>query len=238
MSLSVLPDRQSNLVARREMKRAGASVADNGLRRSLRRLGLGSGTPIGDHRKSWDVWTMARRIRDEFALTDPVVDMGAFASEIPIVLDRLGFTNIHALDLNEKLLTLHYPETVTLTVGDMMSTPFDDGSFAAVTSVSVIEHGFDQARLLAEVSRLLRPGGLFLASFDYWPDKIDTSDIELFGMPWNIFSKDEALTFVASAAATGLEPVGELDSIAREPTIRFASKEFTFGLLVLRKTVG
>jgi SAM-dependent methyltransferase len=56
-----------------------------------------------------------------------------------------------------------------------MHTPFEDRSFSCITSISVIEHGFDGSRLVREVSRLLVRGGYFIASFDCWPEKIDSS---------------------------------------------------------------
>ncbi len=40
--------------------------------------------------------------------------------------------------------------------------PYDDTSFDAVVCVDVLEHVADMAKVMAEVARVLRPGGLFL----------------------------------------------------------------------------
>lgn len=46
--------------------------------------------------------------------------------------------------------------------GSIMELPFGDGSFDAVCAFDVIEHCEPEARALAEVRRVLRPGGTFL----------------------------------------------------------------------------
>lgn len=44
--------------------------------------------------------------------------------------------------------------------------PFSSGSVDVVTSLSVLEHQPDKLRALAEIARILRPGGLLAMSFD------------------------------------------------------------------------
>jgi SAM-dependent methyltransferase len=117
-----------------------------------------------------------------------------------------------------------------------MQTPFADATFKAITSISVIEHGFDAQALLKEMSRLLQPGGYFIASFDYWPEKIDTTGIEFFGMDWLIFSRQEVADFIGQAAEYGLVPDGELHYAGQETPIECAGKKYTFGWLALKKT--
>ncbi|MBI4921070.1 MAG: class I SAM-dependent methyltransferase [Devosia nanyangense] len=49
-------------------------------------------------------------------------------------------------------------------VGDGVAIPSADASFDVVTSFETIEHIADQNRFLAEIKRVLRPGGLLIAS--------------------------------------------------------------------------
>lgn len=140
------------------------------------------------------------------------------------------------VDLNPGVRRMPHSDVIRYEVADFMRTPFGDGSFDAVTSISVIEHGFDPQRLLAEISRLLRPGGYFLSSFDYWPEKVDTTGVRIFGMDWTIFSRGEVLDFLSVARGYALQPDGDLDLDAGDKVIHWGGKEYTFGWLALRKT--
>ena len=128
-----------------------------------------------------------------------------------------------------------YQDSIDYQRVDFMHTNFGGASFRAITAISVIEHGFQATPLLKEVSRLLRPGGYFVASFDYWPEKIDTTGIRLFGVSWQIFSEAEVAQFVSDAKEFGLESVGDLKSESSERAIEFDGKKYTFGWIVLRK---
>ena len=116
-----------------------------------------------------------------------------------------------------------------------MHTKFADSSFRAITSISVIEHGFDGPSLLKEISRLLKPNGYFIASFDYWPEKIDTTRIKFFGMDWMVFSKQDVEGFVNEAAKYALFPIGKMEFSAREKVINWGGQQYTFAWLALEK---
>ena len=79
------------------------------------------------------------------------------------------------------------------------------------------------------MSRLLQVGGYFIASFDYWPDKIDTSGTKFFGMEWLIFSRNDVADFIKQAAYYGLKPFGELNFESQEAPIECGGKKYTFG---------
>jgi SAM-dependent methyltransferase len=190
---------------------------------------------VGDRVKSWDVLKTTRFLEQHVNRDEPVLDIGAYASEIICILHRLGYNRLAGVDLNPRLGEMPYAHVIDFRVSDFMATPFADRTFAAVTGISVIEHGFQPSGLLTEVCRLLKPGGLFIATFDYWPEKIDTSGTRVFDLSWTIFSRSEVQTFLAQAQQFGLSPCGALDYTAPRPIIRFAGKQYTFAWLALTK---
>ena len=232
--MRTLPSRRRNTRARRELEHLGASCIDPLPVRFLRRWGLAVGKGIGDPLKSWDVLETLLFLRDRLPLDAPILDTGAFASEILHSLRRLGFSNLTGVDLNPALLSTA-GEGIRPVVADFMATPFPDRSFNAITAISVIEHGFQPERLLREVSRLLVPEGWFVASFDYWPDKIDTSGIRIFDMSWSILSREEIQHFVEQASGHSLEPCGALELDATDSPIEWSGRRYTFGWLALQK---
>lgn len=181
--------------------------------------------------KSWDVLRSIEAVKAVAGPDDPVLDMGSVGCAMLPALHRLGFRDLHGIDLNPQVLDMAHADAIDYRIGDLMHTPFADATFAAITSISVIEHGVADEALLDEVARLLRPGGVFAFSTDYWPEKIDTSGIELFDLPWRIFSAEEIEAFAATARARGLQPAGALDGPLRtvsEKPIHFADRDYTF----------
>jgi SAM-dependent methyltransferase len=184
-----------------------------------------------DSRKSWDVLRSVDAITARTSPDDPVLDMGSVGCAILPALRRLGYRQLAGIDLNPQVRHMAFAGEIDYRVGDMTATEWPDGHFAAATAISVIEHGVGDDALLAEVARLLRPGGIFCFSTDFWPEKIDTSDRPLFGLPWRIFSTEEIEALLERARAHGLEPAGELQGpagAAGSRPIHFAGRDYTF----------
>lgn len=236
MSLEVLRDKSEIDRARLELYRRGLSCTGSLWQRFLRKLGVAKGIEVGDKVKSWDVLKTTNFIEKNMPKNAPILDIGAYASEILCVLHRLGYSRLTGVDLDPKLKLMPYADTIHYEVSDFIHTPFNNESFEVITATSVIEHGFNSQSLLKEVSRLLRPGGYFIASFDYWPEKVDTGGILLFGMNWKIFSEPEVLHFIAEARAHNLIPCGELALDAQEKAITYGEKSYTFAWLAVRKS--
>jgi SAM-dependent methyltransferase len=235
LTVSILQSRAEIENARLELERRGLSCIGPRYARALRRLHVIRGVNVGDARKSWDVLKTVTFLESALPLDAPILDLGAFASEIPCILHRMHFSEVSGVDLNPRIRSMPYADMIGYRVGDFHRTPFAAGRFAAITAVSVIEHGFDSARLLVEVSRLLKPGGYFIASFDYWPNKIDTAGVRLFDLDWRIFSESEIRRFIADGGAYELAPHGEVRLGASQKVVEWAGRGYTFGWLVLRK---
>jgi ubiquinone/menaquinone biosynthesis C-methylase UbiE len=237
MTMKVLQNKLQISKARQELMNKGASLLESPFRSLLRKYGVARGVAMGDMVKSWDVLSTVNFLESHVQKNDPILDIGCYASEVIVALHKLGFSNLTGADLNADLRKMPYQDAIHYEITDFMHTKFSDASFQAITSISVIEHGFDGQSLLKEMSRLLKPGGYFIASFDYWPEKIDTTGTKFFEMDWKIFSKNEVIDFINAAAAYGFSPNGETTYEGQDKPIDCANKQYTFGWLVLKKTI-
>lgn len=235
MTLEVLQSTQQIKEGRRTLRRRGLSFLASAWSIWFARHFPMPGIRVGDDLKSWDVLKTAEFIERHVAKDAPVLDIGAYASEMPPVLCRMGYQRVSGLDLNPGLPKMPLADKIDYRIGNFLRAPYADGSFAAVTAISVIEHGFDGEKLAAEMARLLRARGFFIASFDYWPEKIATGGQDIFGMSWTIFSRPEIENFIASAQAQGLKPFGPTNFAAGDKPISCFDRGYTFAWMVLQK---
>ncbi|MFA6129496.1 MAG: class I SAM-dependent methyltransferase [Candidatus Omnitrophota bacterium] len=236
MSMLVLQEKVQINQARRKLAEKGVSCVDSFCKSLLRRFKLISAVPIGDTLKSWDVLLSLDLLEEKVGKNEPILDIGCYASELIVALHKLGYFDLTGADLNPRLTKMPYHDLIHYEITDFLHTKFVDASFKAITAISVIEHGFNAPSLLKEVSRLLKPGGYFIASFDYYPEKIDTQGIEYFNMDWKIFSKDEVADFINQAAGCGLFPLGAMMYDAKDRPIDCGGKQYTFAWLTLTKS--
>ncbi len=96
--------------------------------------------------------------------------------------------------------------------GDATRLPFADSSFDAVITSEVLEHIQDDVAAIAEMVRVLRPGGMFAATVPAWlPEKINWMLSDEYHAPKSagghvrIYSATE---LKAKLVAAGLEPLG------------------------------
>jgi SAM-dependent methyltransferase len=235
MSFCVLQNKTENKKARKELRRRGLDCTESGMARLLRNLKLLKGVNIGAFNKSWDILKTLEFIEQYVQPDEAILEIGAYYSETLCALKRLEYTNLTGVDLNPDIVSMPFQKQIRYIISDFMRTPFAGSSFSAITAISVIEHGFRSADLLSEISRLLKPGGFFIASIDYWPDKIDTDKIKAYGMDWRIFSRDEIKTFFDDAKAYRLKPFGGLKFEASKRNVRWQWKRYTFAWMVLIK---
>lgn len=101
-----------------------------------------------------------------------ILDWGGGPGFLSYLLDALGFTTAyydfdHDIPSYKYVLEkLHIPKAY---VEDPVKLPFPDASFDAVISCGVLEHVPDASGSLAELNRVLKPGGLLFVF--HFPNK-------------------------------------------------------------------
>ena len=121
---------------------------------------------------SYDVFTSQskQRLIDAFVRLSElprgarVADLGCGSGAFTDLLARAGFSVV-GLDLSPKLVEVgreKYPGR-ELVEGDLENLPFDSESFDGVLLAGVVHHFPDPSRCVAEVFRVLRSGGRFVA---------------------------------------------------------------------------
>ncbi|MFJ8076775.1 class I SAM-dependent methyltransferase [Streptomyces sp. NPDC096176] len=95
-------------------------------------------------------------------------------------------------------------------LGDVRRLPLRDGAFDAVSAVWLLHLVPDSAAVVAEAARVLRPGGVFVATVDKDVGHDVDSDIDMILRPHRSFAaaSDRADLIEAHAAAGGLRPFG------------------------------
>ena len=236
MSLEVLANSADNMRARAELRGRGLDFVTPWLAKALHRARIIKGVNVGHLKKSWDVLRTLQFLEEHVSKTEPLLDLGAYGSEVLCSLHKMGFCDLSGIDLSPALTRMPYGQDIKYVTGDFTSTAFPSESFGAITAISVLEHGFCAPKVFREASRILKTGGYLIGSTDYWPEKIDTSGVVVYGLDWTIFSKNELLDFIEEAGKHGLVPVGQLNFEAGETTVRWFKRDFTFAWFVFQKT--
>jgi len=184
--------------------------------------------------KVWDGYRFFSFIMTYLTPSARILDMGSGPrANVLCWLQLCGYRDLWATDVIFKKPSrrgfIHYSGE------DMRNTGFDDRSFECVICQSAIEHGNDPKDFLREVTRILKPNGYLLLSADYWPDKIHTGGLVMYGVPWTIFSKSEILDLVAEAVRNELELIEPISLSVGHPIISTLGKEYTFIFLSFRK---
>jgi 2-polyprenyl-6-hydroxyphenyl methylase / 3-demethylubiquinone-9 3-methyltransferase len=107
---------------------------------------------------------VAEKILRERGANARVLDVGCGAGFLSNHLARQGF-QVTGLDASRASLDVaaRHDATgkATYLLGDAMSLPFASGSFDVVCAMDFLEHVEDPAAVVAEISRVLAPGGVF-----------------------------------------------------------------------------
>ena len=92
-----------------------------------------------------------------------VLEVGCGRGEFAARITRELGAAVIAIDQSERMVELARQLGIDATVGDVEQLPFDDGSFDCTVAAWMLDHVPDVDRGLAELARVLRPGGRLVA---------------------------------------------------------------------------
>jgi SAM-dependent methyltransferase len=92
-----------------------------------------------------------------------VLEVGSGRGEAAERIQRELGAEVTAVDQSERMVELTRERGVDAQVGDVQALPFADGSFDCVLAAWMLYHVADLDRGLAELRRVLRPGGRLVA---------------------------------------------------------------------------
>jgi ubiquinone/menaquinone biosynthesis C-methylase UbiE len=107
--------------------------------------------------RSWVVKRLARKY-GKAPFLDAGCGTGLNLRNLPV-----GSTGIDINPRNIEILRRRLPKH-EIVLGDVEAMPFADGSFNTVLCTEVLEHVPDTDKAIAEIRRVLRPGGTFIGS--------------------------------------------------------------------------
>ncbi|MDM9383275.1 methyltransferase domain-containing protein [Chlorogloeopsis sp. ULAP01] len=196
--------------------------------------------PQPDVTKSWDVAKAVEVITSTVPnKLAPILDMGCFNSEILYVLHALGYKSLHGCDLNPICHWMFFWHQIRYCIADLTQTSYPNHYFAAITCLSVIEHGVPLDNLVKEVRRILQPGGLFILTTDYdatgQEHKIP-EDFQIFGLNWTIFNQATLQELIQKFIDVGfhlLEPDRVLNTHTECP-ITWHGENYSFVMVALK----
>jgi hypothetical protein len=189
-----------------------------------------------DRPKNWDLLVALGAILEHTRPADPVLEMGA--PRYSRLLPWLALYEYRALDGIDLVFEAELRDgPIRYRPMDLTATTFPDRSFAAIACLSVVEHGVDIERYLAEAGRLLRPGGILVTSTDFWCEPVEVAGLEAYGGAVRIFGPEDLAGWVAIADRHGLEPLGPLDLRCGERVVNWErlGLRYTFANVVFRR---
>lgn len=126
-----------------------------------------------------------------------VLDAGTGSGYLAFALAGLGAGEVIGVDVEPDLyvlpaeraavaalLTVGEPERVRLERADVHRLPFPDASFDLVCSMTAVEHFTDLERAVAEMRRVLRPGGVMVHGVEPWFSKRGGHGLCTLDFPW------------------------------------------------------
>ncbi len=117
--------------------------------------------------------------KSNIALDADVVDIGTGTGANLRLLKQMGFTRVTGIDPSEEAARWCAEKGLgSVRTGDLCALPLADASLDLVLATDVIEHVAEDAQAVAEIRRVLRPGGTALITVPAFPSLWGLQDIK------------------------------------------------------------
>ena len=112
------------------------------------------------HGDRWDFPLFRAEVESTLKKTDVLLDLGAGAGLSTWMNFKGKVTKVWGIDPDPRVLTNRFLDEASVGTGEAL--PFVDGQFDVVIAHNVLEHLVHPKKVFQEVSRVLKPGGIFL----------------------------------------------------------------------------
>jgi SAM-dependent methyltransferase len=109
-----------------------------------------------------------------------LLDVGCNSGELALMFKERNLCHVTAIDISPELVAKAQSKGIDVLCADAEKLPFKNGTFDCVHLSEVIEHSYAPDKILKEIRRVLKPGGLLVGS------TVDEETLNANGaLPWD-----------------------------------------------------
>lgn len=116
-------------------------------------------------------------LKQRMAPNSKLIDIGCGTGDISLEMQKMGYM-LEGVDFSKVAVEIAQQKGLSCKAADLdYGIPYEENSFDAAWAGDVIEHVFDPTFVLAEIKRVVKPGGLLFATIPYnldWTIRLKT----------------------------------------------------------------
>lgn len=140
--------------------------------------------------KSWLERRSVRKLQHYLAAPRAVLDVGCATGDLLLAIRDTGNANVTGVETGHDAAVVARSRGLDVRIGDLEDAVFPAASFDTIILSHTIEHVPDPAATLAEVARVLRPGGALIL----WLPNVESFEARLLRSYWIGYDAPRHLT--------------------------------------------